>query len=106
MRIKKGDLVEVMTGNDRGERGEVMRVIPAKGRVVVKGVNVVSKHQKPRPTGGRQAQGGIIQFEAPIDVSNVMLVCPKTDLPTRVGVRRDEGGQRVRFSKRSNEDLD
>lgn len=107
MRIKKGDLVEVITGNDKGERGEVTRVIPDHQRVVVKGVRVVSKHQKPRPSGGRtQAQGGIIQFEAPIDVSNIMLVCPKTDLPTRVGIRRDEDGRRVRFSKRSGEDLD
>jgi large subunit ribosomal protein L24 len=59
-------------------------------------------HQRPRPSGGRsQAQGGIIEFEAPISVSNVMLVCPETGEPTRVGVRRDEDGNRVRFSKKS-----
>ncbi|HRQ40624.1 MAG TPA: 50S ribosomal protein L24 [Chloroflexota bacterium] len=107
MRIKVGDEVEVVTGNDKGVRGSVQRVIPGKNRVVVAGVNLVKKHQKPRPTGGRtQAQGGIIEFEAPVDVSNVMLVCPHTGEPTRVGIRRDEEGHRVRFSKKSGKDID
>jgi large subunit ribosomal protein L24 len=70
-------------------------------------VNIVKKHQKPRPTGGRTpAQGGIIEFEAPIHISNVMLVCPQTGEPTRVGIRRDENGEAVRFSKKSGEDID
>ena len=74
-------------------RGEVQRVIPNKDRVVVSGVNMVKKHQKPQQTGGTfTTQGGIIEFEAPIDVSNVMLVCPETDEPTRIGIRRDEDG--------------
>lgn len=107
MRIKVGDQVEVIAGNDKGIRGTVQRVIPGKNRVVVSGINLVKKHQKPRPTGGRsQAQGGIIEFEAPVDVSNVMLVCPHTGEPTRVGVRRDEEGHRVRFSKISGKDID
>ncbi|HSH04162.1 MAG TPA: 50S ribosomal protein L24 [Anaerolineae bacterium] len=107
MRIKKGDIVEVIAGNDKGLRGEVQRVIPKENRVVVSGVNVVKKHQKPRATGGgSQTQGGIIEFEAPINVSNVMLVCPDTDRPTRVGVRRGENGERIRFSKRSGNDLE
>ncbi len=102
MRIKVGDEVEVVSGNYKGTRGTVQRVLPKENRVVVSGVNLVKKHQKPRPTGGRsQAQGGIIEFEAPISVSNVMLVCPETGEPTRVGVRRDEDGNRVRFSKKS-----
>ena len=101
MQIKKGDIVEVIAGNDRGVRGEVIRVIPRNNRVVVKGVNMVKKHQKPRQGGRSQVQGGIIEFEAPIHVSNVMLVDPESDRPTRVGVRVDENGQKVRFAKRS-----
>jgi large subunit ribosomal protein L24 len=107
MRIKVGDEVEVVAGNYKGIRGTVQRVIPKENRIVVSGVNLVKKHQKPRPTGGRsQAQGGIIEFEAPIHVSNVMLVCPDTDDPTRVGVRRDDEGRRIRYSKKSGNDID
>jgi large subunit ribosomal protein L24 len=107
MRIKVGDQVEVISGNDKGVRGTVQRVNPKTNRVVVSGVNIVKKHQRPRPSGGRTpAQGGIIEFEAPVDASNVMLVCPHTGLPTRVGLRRDDDGRRVRFSKRSGKDID
>ena len=107
MRIREGDQVEVISGNDKGLRGTVLRVEPKGDRVVVSGVKIVKKHQKPRPTGGRTpAQGGIIEFEAPIHVSNVMVVCPQTGEPTRVGIRRDEDGQAVRFSKKSGEDID
>ena len=106
MRIKVGDEVEVVSGNYKGTRGTVQRVLPQENRVVVSGVNLVKKHQRPRPTGGRsQAQGGIIEFEAPIHASNVMLVCPESGEPTRVGVRRDEDGNRVRFSKKSGNPL-
>ena len=102
MRIKVGDEVEVVSGNYKGTRGTVQRVLPEANRVVVSGVNLVKKHQRPKPTGGRtQAQGGIIEFEAPINVSNVMLVCPETGEPTRIGVRRDEDGNRIRYSKKS-----
>lgn len=102
MRIKVGDEVEVVSGNYKGTRGTVQRVIPKESRVVISGVNLVKKHQRPRPTGGRtQAQGGIIEFEAPISVSNVMLVCPETGEPTRIGIRRDEDGNRIRYSKKS-----
>lgn len=107
MRIKVGDEVEVVAGNDKGTRGTVQRVLHSKNRVVIAGVNIVKKHQKPQQTGGRsQAQGGIIEFEAPVDISNVMLVCPQTNEPTRVGIRRDENGNRVRFSKKSGQDID
>ena len=106
MRIKVDDEVVVIAGNDKGARGTVMRVLPKKGKVVVSGVNVVKKHQKPRPTGGRtQAQGGIIEFEAPIDISNVMLIDDQGQA-TRVGIRRDEDGHRIRYSKRSGNDID
>ena len=107
MRIKVNDEVEVIAGNYKGVRGTVQRVFPNKGRIVVSGVNVVKKHQKAQQTGGRsQAQGGIIEFEAPISVSNVMLVDPKTGELTRIGLRRDDDGRQVRYSKKSGEDLD
>lgn len=107
MRIKVGDEVEVVAGNYKGVRGTVQRVIPKDNRVVVSGVNIVKKHQKPRPTGGRgsQTQGGIIEFEAPIDASNVMLVDPQSGELTRIGVRRDEEGRRIRYAKKSGADL-
>ena len=106
MRIKEGDEVQVISGNFKGARGTVQRVIPKKNRVVVSGVNLVKKHQRPQPTGGRQAQGGIIEFEAPIDASNVMLIDPETSEPTRVTIERDENGRRVRVAKRSGAELD
>jgi len=107
MRIKVDDEVEVIAGNDKGVRGTVQRILPNKNRLVIAGVNVVKKHQKPQQTGGRApAQGGIIEFEAPIDISNVMLVCPDTGEPTRIGVRRNEDGVRIRYSKKSGKDID
>lgn len=107
MRIKVNDEVEVIAGNYKGVRGKVQRVFPNKGRVVISGVNIVKKHQKAQQTGGRsKAQGGIIEFEAPIDVSNVMLVDPKTGELTRIGLRRDKDGRQVRYAKKSGEDLD
>lgn len=107
MRIKVNDEVEVIAGNDKGERGTVLRIIPGKDRVVVNGINMVKKHQKPQQTGGRsQTQGGIIEFEAPLDVSNVMLVCPHSGELTRVGIRRDDNGRRVRYSKKSGQNIE
>ncbi len=107
MRIKVNDEVEVIAGNYKGVRGTVQRVIPEKDRVVVSGVNIVKKHQKAQQTGGRsQAQGGIIEFEAPIAVSNVMLVDPKSGDLTRIGLRRDEDGRQVRYAKKSGNNLD
>lgn len=107
IRIKEGDEVQVIAGNDIGLRGTVQRVLRDKNRVVVKGVNIVKKHQRPRPTGGRTPrQSGIIEFEAPIDASNVMLIDPTTGEPTRIGIRRDEEGRRIRYAKISGADLD
>jgi large subunit ribosomal protein L24 len=102
MRIKVDDQVEVIAGNYKGVRGTVQRVMPDENKVVVSGVNMVKKHQKPRPTGGRtRTQGGIIEFEAPIDISNVRLIDPSTGEPTKVGYRRDEDGKQVRYAKKS-----
>jgi len=106
MRIKKGDKVVVISGDDKGVQGEVIRVIPKDNRVVVSGVNIVKKHQRPRQGGRSQVQGGIIEFEAPIHISNVMLVDPKSNEPTRVNIRRDDEGKRIRVAKKSGTDLD
>ncbi|MBP8002186.1 MAG: 50S ribosomal protein L24 [Chloroflexi bacterium] len=106
MRIKKGDKVMVISGDDKGVQGEVVRVLPSKDRIVVSGVNIVKKHQRPRQGGRSQVQGGIIEFEAPIHISNVMLVDPKSNEPTRVNVRRDDEGKRIRVARKSGTDID
>lgn len=105
LHIRRDDVVEVIAGNDKGARGRVLRALPKTRRVVIEGVNIRKKHQSAMQAGRSQIQPGIIQFEAPIDVSNVMLVCPQCDEPTRVGVRRDEG-YRVRVCKKCGEDID
>ena len=101
MRIKKGDTVEVLSGKDRGKRGDVMRVLPASGRVIVDGVNVAKRHQKAtRAT----MQGGIIDKDMPIPASNVAILCTKCG-PTRVGFRRDPDGTKHRTCKKCGGDL-
>ncbi|MBI3363222.1 MAG: 50S ribosomal protein L24 [Chloroflexi bacterium] len=91
MDIKRGDTVKVVAGNDRGKQGEVLRVIPETNRVVVQSVNIRKKHQKQAQTQARQGQikPGIIQFDAPLSASNVMLVCPHCHEAVRVGHQRD-----------------
>ncbi len=106
MKIKKGDTVEVIAGKDKGKRGEVLEVRPAENRVVVQGVNVRKKHKKAAPnTAGMQSAPQIAEFDAPLHASNVMVVDPKTNEPTRVGFRR-EGEAWVRVAKKSGESLD
>jgi large subunit ribosomal protein L24 len=97
LKIRKGDRVRVLTGKDRGKEGEVMRALPAAGKVIVDGVNVARKHQ--RPTRATQ-QGGIIDRDMPVPVSNVALVCPSCGKTTRVGFKIDASGQKVRVCKR------
>ena len=91
VKIIRGDTVEVISGRDKGMRGDVLRVLPKQDQVVVQGVNVRSKHQRQVQAAGRTMSPGIIQFEAPVHISNVMLVCPKCGEPTRVGIQRDNG---------------
>ena len=98
-KIKKGDQVIVLAGRDKGKKGEVFQVMPKDGRALVRGVNVVRRHQ--RQTA--QQEGGIIAKEAPIDVSNLALEDPKDGKPTRVGFKRLDDGRKVRFAKRSGE---
>jgi large subunit ribosomal protein L24 len=95
VKIRKGDTVEVISGRleDKGKRGEVINVLLDDRRLVVQGVNIRTKHQKQVQTqAGRNMNPGRIQFEGPVDISNVMLVCPKCGEPTRVGIQRDESG--------------
>jgi len=104
MKIKKGDTVEVISGDDKGMRGEVHRVIPKENRVVVSGVNMIRKHQ--RRTGDVRTQVGIIEMEAPIHISNVALVCPHCDKPTRVGYQIEADGMKVRICRRCKQAVD
>jgi large subunit ribosomal protein L24 len=94
VKIKKGDTVEVISGREKGARGEVLRVLPLDDRLVVQGVNIRKKHQRQIQAAGRTMTPGIIQFEGSIHVSNVMLVCPKCGEATRVGSVREEGESR------------
>lgn len=88
LHVRKGDRVKVIAGNYKGATGQILRAIPARGKVVVDGVNMRKRHQRPSQ---RNPEGGIVTFEAPIDVSNVMLVCPHCDEPSRYGRRRESG---------------
>jgi len=101
-KIKKGDQVIVLTGRDKGKRGEVLRVMLEEGRVLVQGVNMVKRHTAP----SAKAAGGIVEKEAPIDASNLALLDPKDDKPTRVGFKFIEGNRKVRYAKRSGEIID
>ena len=101
-KIKKGDRVVVTTGRDKGKSGEVLAVQRDRNRVLVQGVNLVKRHQKPSQT----AQGGIIEKEASVHISNVAHIDPKTDQPTRVGYRLLDDGRKVRFAKGSGEVID
>ena len=101
MKIRKGDRVKVITGRSKGKVGDVLRVIPAEQRVVVSGVNMIKRHTKP----GRTDAGGIVEREAAIHVSNVAILDPKSDKPTKVGFKFLEDGRKVRVA-RSGETLD
>jgi large subunit ribosomal protein L24 len=103
MRIRKDDQVVVIGGKDTGKTGRVIRTEPKKNRVYVEHLNMVKRHERPRSQSDLKnpQSGGIVEKEGPIHVSNVMLLDPKDNKPTRVGVRRDKGGERERFAKRS-----
>ncbi len=105
MRIRTDDTVVVISGKDKGKTGKVIRVDRAKERVYVEGLNIIKRHQRPTP-GRPNAPVGVIEKEGPIHVSNVALLDPREHKPTRVGVRRTEQGGRMRFTKRSNTEID
>jgi large subunit ribosomal protein L24 len=107
-KIRKGDTVKVMSGKDKGKTGTVLTVEPKRQRVFVDGLNMTTRHQRPRSIRDAQRAGevgGVTHQPGPIHISNVMLLDPKTNEPTRVGITR-EGGQRKRIAKRSGEEID
>ena len=101
--VRKGDTVVVIAGRERGKRGKVLHVFPAEGRVIVERLNMMKKHQKPTQ---KLRQGGIIEREAPMHLSNVMLLDPRNDKPTRVGVRLLADGKKTRIARKSGEIID
>jgi large subunit ribosomal protein L24 len=102
LHIKKGDTVVVITGNYKGQKGRVLEVIRKNDRAIVEGVNLVKKHSKPN---AQNPQGGIIEQEASIHISNLMLVDPKSGERTRIGRREDDKGKLIRYSKKSGEEI-
>jgi large subunit ribosomal protein L24 len=98
-KIKKGDQVLVIAGKNRGSRGKVLRMLPAAGKALVEGVNMIKRHTKPNPQ--RQIQGGVVEREAPIGLSKLMLIDPDSGKPTRVGWKRNDDGSVSRVAKRS-----
>jgi large subunit ribosomal protein L24 len=109
MRIRKDDHVMITAGKDKGKTGRVVRTEPARRRVFVEGLNIVKRHQRPRSIKDTQRggeAGGIIEKEGPIDVSNVMLLDPETNKPTRVGIKTSDDGKRVRFAKKTGKVID
>ena len=102
LKLKRGDTVQVISGKEKGRRGEIREVIPTKNRVVVEGINERTRHARP----SQQNQQGLYTFYAPMDISNVMLVDPNSGEPTRVGYRFTDSGEKLRVSKKSGKDID
>ncbi|MED5167474.1 MAG: 50S ribosomal protein L24 [Actinomycetota bacterium] len=103
MKIKKGDKVRVLAGKDRGKEGNVSRAMPAENKVIVDGVNIAKRHQKPT---NATMQGGIIDKAMPVEASNVAVLSPSDGRPTRIGYRYNDAGEKVRICKRTGVDLD
>lgn len=101
-KIKKGDRVRVIAGKDLGTEGEVISVKPKEDRIIVGGANKMKRHRKARQVGSQQIPAQIVDFDAPMHISNVMLVCPSCNEATRVGIRFQEDGKKVRFCKKCN----
>jgi large subunit ribosomal protein L24 len=108
-KVRRDDMVKVMSGKDKGKTGRVLRVEPKKNRVFVEGMNIQKRHQRPRTMRDTQRQseaaGGVIEREGPINISNVMLLDPKSGDPTRVGIKREDG-RRVRVARKSGEEFE
>ncbi|OVE79010.1 50S ribosomal protein L24 [bacterium I07] len=102
MKVVKNDTVLVVTGNYKGKRGKVLKVFPKQNRVIVEGVNFIKRHTKPTQ---KNQQGGIVEKEAPVHVSNLMVVCPKCDTPSRLGNKRIQDGKKVRICRNCEEML-
>jgi len=102
LHIKKGDVVFVNTGEDKGRTGRVLQVLVAENRAIVEGINMVSKHTKPN---AKNPQGGVEKIEAPVHISNLNVLDPKSGKPTRIGRKLDSKGKLVRYAKKSGEDI-
>ena len=96
--IRKNDNVVVITGKDRGKRGRVLQLVPAKNRLIVEGVNIVKRHTRPNPR--QNVKGGVVEREAPLHVSNVQIICPECGAPTRIGKRLLGDGRKVRICRK------
>ncbi len=103
LKLRKDDVVQVITGEYKGKTGRILKVDKEKNRAIVEGINMVKRHTKPSP---KNQQGGIMEKEAALHLSNLMLKCPKTGEPTRIGVSVLENGKRVRFSKKAKESIE
>lgn len=103
LRLKKGDTAVVITGKNKGQKGRVLSILPQKGRVIIEGVNIIKKHQKPSK---KYAKGGIIEKEGTLNISNVMLICPKCSRPSRIGSSSVDEGKKVRTCKKCKEVID
>ncbi len=102
LHIKKGDTVYVLSGEDRGKTGRVLKVLVTKSRAIVEGINLVTKATKPN---AKHPQGGLVKMEAPVHISNLSLIDPKSGKPTRIGRRLNDAGKLVRYSKKSGEEI-
>lgn len=102
LHIKKGDTVIVITGDDKGQKGKVLEVLPKKNKAIIEGVNLVSKHTKPN---SKSPQGGILKKESPIQISNLMVVDPSSGEPTKIGRKLNNKNKLVRYSKKSGEEI-
>ena len=102
-KIKRNDTVQVLSGKDRGKQGQVRRMIPKEGRAIVTGVNIVKKHRRPRTAN---ETGGIIEMEAPLYVSKLMVICPSCGKPSRIGIRTKTDGTRFRYCKKCESELE
>jgi large subunit ribosomal protein L24 len=102
-KIKRNDTVQVLSGKDRGKQGQVRRMIPKEGRAIVTGVNIVKKHRRPRTAN---ETGGIIEMEAPLHISKLMVICPSCGKPSRIGIRTKPDGTRFRYCKKCESELE
>jgi len=103
LHVRKNDVVKIIAGKEQGKTGKVLRVYPAKGRVLVESLNVIKRHTRPNQLN---PEGGIVEKEAPLSLSNVMLVCGSCNQPTRTGIRLLEDGSKTRYCKKCNESVD
>ncbi len=103
LHVKKNDMVKIIAGKEQGKTGKVLRVLPGKGRVVIENLNIVKRHTRPNQLN---PEGGIVEKEAPLSLSNVMLVCGSCNQATRTGVRLLEDGSKTRYCKKCNESVD